>query len=219
MRLAAGMTRAARFAAIFSRVLLSQMWRGACHDPRMALTHARLGLLVMLWLMSVRAAAAADPEPSRDPRIRPLELRMQALVERGMRRSPTFRALAARIEQSDVVVYLLSDVCGPPRIAGRLTFLSAAGGRRYIVVRLRPLSSTLDEVAVLAHELQHAVEIAERPAIVDASSMERAYRQMGRPNGWVPRGVAFDTRAAADVGAHVARELRGIAVEAIAASR
>lgn len=169
---------------------------------------------MLLSLIPVREVAA-DPHS----RIRPLDTRLLALVERGMRTSPTFRALAARLEQSDVVVYLESDAWGPPRIAGRLTFVSAAGGRRYVVVRLRPLPSTLDEVALLAHELQHAVEIAERPSIVDTASMEREYRQIGHVNRWVSSGLAFDTRAASDAGSQVARELRGIVVEAVAASR
>jgi hypothetical protein len=214
VRVAAPTASTTRFAALFTQLLAASWWRGACHGIHMALTHARLGLLVLLSLIPVREAAA-----DLHSRIRPLDARLLALVERGMRTSPTFRALAARLEQSDVVVYLESDVSGPPRIAGRLTFVSAAGGRRYVVVRLRPLPSTLDEVALLAHELQHAVEIAERPSIVDTASMEREYRRIGHVNRWVSSGLAFDTRAASDAGSQVARELRGIAVEAVAASR
>jgi len=49
--------------------------------------------------------------------------------------------------------------------------------------------------------------------------MEREYRLIGHVNRWVSSGLAFDTRAAVDAGSQVARELRGIAVETVAASR
>lgn len=172
----------------------------------------------MLSLVTVRPVAA-EPAPFANRRIRSLEARLQALVERGMHSSPTFRRLAARVERSDVIVYLLSGLCLPPRVDGRLTFLSAAGGVRYVVVHLRPLASPLGEVAVLAHELQHAVEIAERPAIVDERSLAREYLQFGHTSRLMPRGTAFDTRAAIDVGVQVGREVRGIAIEGVAASR
>ena len=50
---------------------------------------------------------------------------------------------------------------------------------------------------MMAHELQHAVEIAETPAIVDGESLVREYKRIGYVNTWSPLpGVAFDTQAA-----------------------
>jgi len=139
------------------------VWREACHDGRMALTRARLVLVVLLLLVFTRLTFA-DPTSPRLQRIRSFEARLHALVQQGMRGSPTFRALTTRLEQSDLIVYLLYDVCAPPHLAGRLTFLSATGGVRYVAVRLRPLGPAIQAIAVLAHELQHAVEIAEHAA-------------------------------------------------------
>ena len=47
---------------------------------------------------------------------------------------------------------------------------------------------------MMAHELQHAVEIAETPAIVDGESLVREYKRIGYVNTLSPLpGVAFDT--------------------------
>jgi len=172
----------------------------------MAPSRARLGLLVLVLLVSARAALADATVPALQ-RIRTFETRLRLRVEDGMRRSATFRALALRLEQSDLIVYLMYDVCTPPHIAGRLTFLSATGGVRYVVVRLRPLGSLTHEIAVLGHELQHAVEIAEHATIVDEQSLARAYMRIGHVNPSMPQGIGFDTRAAIDVGYQVRREL------------
>ena len=141
-------------------------------------------------------------------RIRMTDHRLQALFDEGMLRSATLRALAARITQSDVVVYVMCD--GDPRsgIAGRTTFQSAAGGLRYLVVRLVTLRSRAQQIAILAHELQHAVEVAETPAIVDSESLAREYLRIGhvKPDSAMP-GIAFDSQAAVDTGYHVLAEI------------
>jgi len=176
----------------------------------MALTRARLGLVIVLSYAAANGAAA-EPATFHLQRIRTTGARLHALIERGLRDSPTFRALAARLEQSDVIAYLIADMCAPPGIAARLTFLSASGGVRYVVVRLRPLGSPLQEVAVLAHELQHAVEIADHASIVDADTLAREYLRIGHLNRAMPAGTAFDTRAAIAAGYQVLRELEAAA--------
>jgi hypothetical protein len=102
-------------------------------------------------------------------------------------------------------VYLQCD--GPGAPDGRLTFLSAVGGYRYVVVRMSRFSR-MQQIAMMAHELQHAVEIAETPAIVDGESLVREYKRIGYVNTLSPLpGVAFDTRAAVRAGEQVMKEL------------
>ena len=126
-----------------------------------------------------------------------------------MRQSPTFRALVQRLAESDVVVY----VCRWHRRAGAdgsLTFAAAAGGYRYVVVRVSAQRSQLQLLALLAHELRHAVEVAETPAIVDAPSLARAYAQLGYVSHVSrPGRVAFDTEAAVVAGQQVLSEIQG----------
>jgi hypothetical protein len=186
------------------------MWRAPCHGENMALTGARFVLVILLLYAGAGAAVAESLSSPHTRRIRTFDAHLHALVEQGLRESQTFRVLAGRIEQSDVIVYLLPDISPPTGVAGRLTFLSASGSVRYVAVRLRPLGSTVRELAMLAHELQHAVEIAERPSIVDQQTLAREYLRFGHVNPSMPQGTAFDTRDAVEAGYRVYRELASI---------
>lgn len=162
---------------------------------------------MLLFVASPTDAGSEARDPI--PRLRTADRRVRALIAQGIAGSPTFRALTSRLEQSDVVVYV---ECGrrdrrEPG-GGRLIFVSSAGGFRYVVVRLGWLSSPAQQIAMLAHELQHAVEIADTPAIVDPQSMADAYRRMAGAREVARAGrTAFDTRAANTAGEQVLREL------------
>ena len=137
--------------------------------------------------------------------IRSTDRRLAQAVEHGLRNSPTFRRLVAHINVSNVVVYV---TCGwgplPPGLSGQLTFLSASGGYRYVVVRVDGSLNAPRLIAMLGHELQHAREIADTDAIVDADSLARAYTSgLGYERG---RGT-FDSAAAIRAGEQVLREL------------
>jgi hypothetical protein len=162
-------------------------------------------LCLLVATPSLSIAAESITEIPRRPPIRSTDRRLRLLLADGGRVSPTFRALVARLRASDVVVYLQCD--GPAGPDGRLTFLSSAGGYRYVVVRMARFPRA-QQIAMMAHELQHAVEIAEMPAIVDGPSLVREYRRIGYENRWsrLP-GVSFDTRAAVRIGEQVLREV------------
>jgi len=168
---------------------------------------ARSLLLLCLLVATPLLSMAAEPiaENPRRPPIRSTDRRLRSLLEEGVRTSPTLRALVARLHASDVVVYLQCD--GPAAPDGRLTFLSSVGGSRYVVVRMSRFPR-MQQIAMMAHELQHAVEIAETPAIVDGESLVREYRRIGYENAWsqLP-GISFDTKAAVRAGEQVLKEL------------
>jgi hypothetical protein len=175
---------------------------------RMFTRHSARSLLLLCLLVatpSLSNAADSITESPRRPPIRSTDRRLRALLELGVRMSPTLRALVARLRASDVVVYVQCD--GPGAPDGRLTFLSAVGGYRYVVVRMAQFAPML-QIAMMAHELQHAVEIAETPAIVDGESLVREYTRIGyiNPSSSLP-GVAFDTHAAVRAGEQVLKEL------------
>ncbi len=174
----------------------------------MVRTRFPLALLLLIVVLAPSAAAGDDSLADRQPRIRTTDARLRRLLEQGTRESPTLRALVERLAASDVVVYLQCErVHGQRLHDGRLTFLSTVGGFRYVVVRLAFLGPSERQIAILAHELQHAVEVADTPAIVDTLSLEREYRRMGFLNNRNSSpGVAFDTKAAVATGEQVFRE-------------
>ena len=143
-------------------------------------------------------------EPSRLTHVRPETPVMRRLVTTGAARSPTLRSLMARLERSDVVAYVAEDESFRPKLDGRLAFLGSGGGTRYVRILIATRAQESRNIATLAHELQHAVEIAERPSIVDQDSMARAYARIGHGT---PAKRVFDTVQAIEIGHRVWREV------------
>jgi hypothetical protein len=174
---------------------------------------SRPGYLVALVLLLLpswsRAESLADYPFDGERRVRTSDARLQSAIDHGMRFSPTFQDLVDRLERSDVVVYVEADPRSQDGLAGRLLFISAQGGTRYVLVRVAVFADRAQQIAILGHELRHAVEVADAPAIVDRRSLERAYERFGYENPWsLVQGRAFDTHAAVDTGLRVLREIR-----------
>jgi hypothetical protein len=137
--------------------------------------------------------------------VRPLQARGNGLVARGLARSATFRWLIDEIAQSDLVVYVDLDPYNVRKQDGVLTFVACAGGMRFVEVWLRPTRTDDELVVTLGHELQHAVEVARAPQIVDQASFAAFYRSAGRSDN----PGRFETAAALEVAARVRAELAG----------
>ena len=164
---------------------------------------------------SARSAAAADTSSlaipaavsdSLHPHVRTNEQPLAALLRRAAAESPSFESLVARLTNSNLIVYVRTNRLLSRGLDGQLTFMGTAGGRRYIVVSLAWGLPELRQMATLGHELQHAVEIAERPEIVDAATLARSYAAFGQ-GSTRGGGVAFETGAAMDTGERVWREI------------
>ena len=149
--------------------------------------------------------AAADPVAF--PHVRPETPMLCALTAQTALRSPTVHELIDRLNRSDVVVYVRHRTFGAVLLDGRIGILSAAGGRRYLVIELACDRSELVQMATLGHELHHALEIAGEPSIVDSRTLAQFYTRIGVPSYPMGHGQTFETRAAADMGARVRREL------------
>ena len=175
------------------------------------MTSACRFVCALLFLLVATPSIANASGPLRDglrSRIRTTDARLRRLLDQGLRLSPTFRALVQRLLESDVVVYLWCDGAHERVTDGRLTFVSAAGGLRYVVVRLLPLASAERQIAIMAHELRHAVEIADAPDVVDQESLAREYQRIGYSNSMpLSSKMAYDSRAAVAAGIAVLREL------------
>jgi hypothetical protein len=133
---------------------------------------------VLLVLFSITRVSAAD-SAAPFPHIRSNQSALLEAVDQASRASATFRQLAERLSASDVIVYLHYRMAGEPGLAGATSFMSAAGGLRYLRVSIDPRLLGCQRLALLGHELQHAVEIAAAPSVVDQQSLEALYRSVG----------------------------------------
>jgi hypothetical protein len=169
--------------------------------------------LFALFLSIAAIPAAGSPRPAAAPdglsfHVRITDPELRRLVRDGLQTSPTFRALVDRLIGSDVIVYLECDRFPANGVDGRLSFATSAGGYRYLLIRVRQRGSRQHQMALLAHELRHAVEVVDTPAIVDGESMAREYARIGYLTRWAQLPVTtFDTAAAVQAGYEVLREL------------
>lgn len=160
---------------------------------------AAFGLILTL----TRAAAAADPPLSH---IRSTESALLDALDAAVRRSPTFRDLVRRIEDSDLVVYVRYAAPRTPNTAGRTAFLSVAGGLRYVVISIDPRLMGCACLVLLGHELRHAMEIAEAGFVLDERSLESFYRNIGfKASAGCDR--CFESHAAIAAGQRIQREV------------
>src|SRR4051812_2866417 len=99
-------------------------------------TLTAIAILTLLAITRVTAESIVEPVPQ-CCQVRTTDRRISAAMKAGLRASPTFRDLVERINTSDVVVYVIAESGDMPSgLDGRLTFVSAAGGFRYVLVRV-----------------------------------------------------------------------------------
>lgn len=170
-----------------------------------------LTFLLSGFLVAASPGLAVAQAFDNDPwnHIRTTDRRLIRLLHDGVRGSETFRRLVDRLRQSDVIVYL--ECGGTASPGGRLTFVTAAANWRYVHVRVARLASADVQIALIGHELRHAVEVADAPAVVDLPSLAREYQRIGFPSPGQDPGASFDSSAAIDAGYRVLREMSAIA--------
>lgn len=163
---------------------------------------ASLVLSTAMALAPFTESAALD-SPYRH--VRSQDRSVRYLLKRGFKYSYTFRQLMARLEQSDVIVYIEDTPTLAAALDGRMMMLPVANGQRYVRIQIARRGSSDEAVAVLGHELQHAIELAEDTAVRDQAGVAALYQRIGIRGGL----DVYDTRAAQEVGRTVRRELVG----------
>ena len=164
------------------------------------------GLIAAALMVQVEAADQAGPrEAARNAHVRTEDPAVSILVEEGVRRSPTFRALIDELETSDVVVYVDRRCCLSHDEAGFVAFVASVGGCRYLAIHIDARQSHDQMLAMIGHELRHAVEIANSPEVVNEPALAALYERIGFPRD---SGVRrFDSHAAIAAGWQILREL------------
>ena len=140
-----------------------------------------------------------------DRNVRTLDRRVLAALFDGARRSATFAQLLDALDGSDVIAYIELTHDLPATTQGRLILAAKTLERRYVRIQVRAAQAPDELIAVIGHELRHAVEIVDAPGVGDEASMRRHYELVGagRSHTW-----GFETRAAQDAGWRVRKELR-----------
>jgi hypothetical protein len=156
----------------------------------MATTHTRhplqagvtqmLVLAGALWLASATVTTAQETRrqaPTAPVRhVRPVDPAAATLLEHGARLSPTVARLLQVLEHSDLFVYVET---GCLKVKAALRFAVATPQGRFLRITINAPELECRMIGELAHELQHAVEIAGAPQVKDTASLNRYYEIEG----------------------------------------
>jgi hypothetical protein len=155
--------------------------------------------------MALVFAAALVPARAADWHVRSSESKHGQLIRHGYERSVTFRQLVDSLNASDVIVYVEAQPEFNARTGGLLLHsVVSAGGHRYLRVKLRGGGGD-GTIAVLAHELQHAHEVAQARDVHDDEQMTALFARLD--NRTCLRRACYETNAAQEVQGAVAAEL------------
>jgi hypothetical protein len=160
------------------------------------------------------AGAQSDPAPeacgAREAvplQLRPLDCRLAAATADGLERSATFRHLVERVGALNGIVYIhLKPYVNPQtkrELDGGLSHaVTTAGAHRLLHVMVGAGQGDRP-IYILAHELQHAIEVLEASDVSTENAVDQLFERIGTQ---VYAG-AVETQAALDVERAVRREL------------
>lgn len=156
--------------------------------------------------------AASIPSPNQvlltapDRRVRAADGIVQSILADGLRRSPTFASLMTALNRRDVIVYIERSMTLPRYTLGRLTIVPGVRDQRYLRIQIRADLPRGDAIALVGHEMTHALEIADAPEVRGPDELVRLYERIGHSSGGEH---VYDTIAAQDAGRKVRREITG----------
>jgi hypothetical protein len=167
--------------------------------------------LVIAQPQSPARNTAEQPEPAPARHVRSTATWILDLLQQGESTSTTFRQLLNALDETDVIVYIEPGVCAFGHFHACLpAVVSTAGALRYLRVLIdRGRTPRPALIALIGHELQHTLEVAEAPTVKTGDDVRGLFRRIGRP-GECPKGVpdCFETSAGRRAGQLILEELQ-----------
>lgn len=117
------------------------------------------------------------------------------LIDTAIAYSVTVSALANTLSKTDVVAYVRIAPIGSG--TARTVLLNTAGPVRYLLLTIDSAHQPEGLVEMLAHELQHAVEIAAATNVRDEAGLISLYQRIGLHRG---AKTNFETLLAQEMG-------------------
>lgn len=139
--------------------------------------------------------------------VRILDCRLAvAVASAAAGRSASLKDLLDRVERTDGLVFLTAPpVTGPAtRLLGGLSHRVSTAGRYRVLTIVVPGKVDDATIAIVAHELRHALEVLELSAATNEGDVDALFNRIG----WHTSERTVETQAAMDAGNAVARELK-----------
>src|SRR5262245_25920958 len=164
---------------------------------------ARTTLLILSFVCNFRVASAQDAEGG--PHVRSEDPQLSNAIRQGLEQSSTFRNLVERLDRLPGIVHVVSSRCGTRLWEPEACLdhrIVVRGGFRFLRVNIYPGESGAKRLALIAHELQHALEVLSDYTITTSEDVERLFEAIGTKR----RSGSFETQAALRVQESVYRE-------------
>lgn len=157
------------------------------------------GAVVAIAVLALAPATNAQGQEAAGPRVRAYDRKAAALLASGLAQSQEVAALVEQLNRGDLFVCIetgLAQALGLRAKCGTLRITAATPAGRYARLSIVVPGQQVDLIGALAHELQHAVEVAGAPEVQDAATLRRFYEAKGFRN---PDGT-YCTREAVAAG-------------------
>lgn len=156
-------------------------------------------------LGSSGAPMPVEPPWPTNSHVRSAESRIVTLLQEGVDRSATFRGLVATLNASDVIVQIEPSLQMRRGFNGYLLHsLRVEGEYRYLRITVNPHLHNNRLISVMAHELQHAVEVAESSGTRSDKSISALFKRLDS-------GTCTGSRGCTETAAAVRTERRVLA--------
>jgi len=167
-------------------------------------------LIVASAFITVTAAPliAQDAASSPAPQVRSSNPRIREVLADAVQRSPLLADLVAALNRRDRIVYIEEGRCPNREQRSCLQLMPTPGGQ-HLWVRIDPRRLDRTVVAQLAHELYHALEVADAPGVVDAVSFKALYDRIGARTCTRQDHACWETSAAVQFETSVRRQISG----------
>jgi hypothetical protein len=138
-------------------------------------------LLGVIVVRNCQAQTASGSVTHPASRLRPASTFVAGVIEEGICRSATLRSMVATLQTTDLIVYVTMVPLTDRRVDAGLQYVGAMATDRVLRIVLRFPLDRIARMVMLAHELQHAVEVASAPEIRSQKALEDHYRAHGVP--------------------------------------
>jgi len=159
-------------------------------------------MVAMMMLSAVLTAQA----PS-EHHVRTGNPKVAQLFVDGMARSSTFRALVDALNRSDVIVYVDAKTARQALGGYLMHNVTVADSYRYLHIAIETHGASGRLVPLLAHELQHAIEVAQDQNARDERTLQQLFERLAINFG-CGGTTCLETQAAKDVENLVLNELK-----------
>lgn len=165
------------------------------------------GRLVVAVLVVAVAWLAASTVAADSRRVRSTDAVATALLTAGLTHSEIVGSQVAGLEASDLIV-LIGTSAMPGKWRGVISLVAAQSDVRYVTVTVNRALDPREQLAVLAHELQHATELAGDRTVVDQAGVRALYARLG----WATNSDGYETREAQEQERRMREEVRRLKI-------